>query len=147
METTPEGSLQELGLVLDEELQRLPERDRQPLLLCYLEGQTRDHAARQLGLSLRTLHRRLEGGLARLRKRLTGRGITLSAALARGRSDTAVGYGGYLGRADGRDDPCGPRVPGRDMRSVRAGDGIGGRSIEEDAPQQDESRDGAGAGG
>ncbi len=81
LETRPEGSLQELCTVLDEELRRLPERYRQPLLLCYLEGQTRDQAARQLGLSLRTLHRRLERGLGLLRTRLIGRGITLSAAL------------------------------------------------------------------
>jgi RNA polymerase sigma factor (sigma-70 family) len=74
-------AMQELCAVLDEELRRLPERYRQPLLLCYLEGQTRDQAARQLGWSLRTLHRRLERGRDLLRARLTGRGLTLSAAL------------------------------------------------------------------
>src|SRR5262249_11317397 len=45
---------------LDEELQRLPERLRSPLLLCYLSGLTRDEAAKQLGWSLGTLKRRLE---------------------------------------------------------------------------------------
>ena len=68
MENSRNGSLQELSSVLDEELRNLPERYRLPLLLCYLEGRTRDQAAQQMGWSLRTLHRRLERGLALLRK-------------------------------------------------------------------------------
>src|SRR5262245_15562192 len=50
----------ELLAVLDEELRRLPERYRAPLLACYLEGRTQDEAARQLGWSVGTLRRRLE---------------------------------------------------------------------------------------
>jgi C-terminal peptidase prc len=79
--TWPDHAARELGAVLDDELHRLPERLRTPLLLCYLEGRTSDQAARQLGWSLRTLERRLARGRALLRARLTGRGITLSAAL------------------------------------------------------------------
>jgi RNA polymerase sigma factor (sigma-70 family) len=71
----------ELLRVLDEELQRLPERYRLPLLLCYLEGQTQDEAAKQLGLSLSTLRRRLEKGRESLRARMTRRGATLGAGL------------------------------------------------------------------
>src|SRR5207245_3650142 len=71
----------ELCAVLDEELRRLPMRFRTPLLLCYLQGRTRDQAARELGWSLRTLDRRLERGREQLRIRLTRRGVTLSAAL------------------------------------------------------------------
>src|SRR5262249_47939163 len=42
---TPEGGgLQELCAALDEELRRLPDRFRRPLLLCYLEARTRDQA-------------------------------------------------------------------------------------------------------
>jgi RNA polymerase sigma factor (sigma-70 family) len=81
MENTRDGSLQELSTVLDEELRNLPERYRLPLLLCYLEGRTRDQAARYMGWSLRTLHRRLERGLALLRARLTARDLTLSSVL------------------------------------------------------------------
>src|SRR5438445_3185635 len=71
----------ELYRVLDEELHRLSERCRQPLLLCYLEGKTRDEAARQLGWSLRTLQRRLEQGLKLLRARLGRRGVELPMVL------------------------------------------------------------------
>jgi len=60
---------------LDEELQRLPQRLRSPLLLCYLSGLTRDEAAKQLGWSLGTLKRRLEEGRTALRGRLAKRGI------------------------------------------------------------------------
>jgi DNA-directed RNA polymerase specialized sigma24 family protein len=54
----PEG-LREVCAVLDEALHGLPDRYQQPLVLCYLEGLTRDQAAGQLGWSLRTLERRL----------------------------------------------------------------------------------------
>lgn len=71
----------ELVRVLHEELARLPERFRAPLLLCYLEGRTQDEAAFQLGWSLSTLRRRLEQGRERLRERMTRRGATLGAGL------------------------------------------------------------------
>jgi RNA polymerase sigma factor (sigma-70 family) len=74
-------SWREVRAVLDEELNRLPERSRFPLVLCYLEGQTRDEAAQQLGWSLATLKRRLEQGRELLRTRLARRGLELSAAL------------------------------------------------------------------
>jgi RNA polymerase sigma factor (sigma-70 family) len=80
-ESVPEGAMRELCAVLDEELRCLPDRYRKPMLLCYLEGQTRDRAARQLGWALRTLERRLERGRELLRVRLTRRGLTLSGAL------------------------------------------------------------------
>src|SRR5262249_16549457 len=47
----------ELLAALDEELHQLPERLRTPLVVCYLEGQTRDQAAQRLGWSLATLKR------------------------------------------------------------------------------------------
>jgi RNA polymerase sigma factor (sigma-70 family) len=74
---TPEVQLvwQEIRQALDEELQRLPERLRSPLLLCYLSGLTRDEVAKQLGWSLGTLKRRLEEGRETLRFQLTRRGF------------------------------------------------------------------------
>jgi hypothetical protein len=67
--------------ILDEELDGLPERFRVPLAMCYLEGQTRDEAARNVGWSLRTFDRRLGQGRELLRARLERRGVTLAAAL------------------------------------------------------------------
>jgi RNA polymerase sigma factor (sigma-70 family) len=80
-EAASEPSLRELGALLDEEMQALPDHYRTPLVLCYLEGRSRNEAACQLGWTLATLKRRLEQGRARLRSRLLRRGITLSAAL------------------------------------------------------------------
>ncbi|HEV3260479.1 MAG TPA: sigma-70 family RNA polymerase sigma factor [Gemmataceae bacterium] len=77
----PEAGWRELCCVLDEELQGLPAKYGAPLLLCYLEGRTRDQAARQLGWSLRTLDRRLGRGRELMRARLARRGMALSAAL------------------------------------------------------------------
>jgi RNA polymerase sigma factor (sigma-70 family) len=68
--------------ILDDELGRLSDRYRAPLVLCYLEGRTQDEAARQLGWGLNTLRRRLAQGRRLLEARLRGRGVTLSAALA-----------------------------------------------------------------
>ena len=47
---------------LDDELAALPARLRGPLVLCYLEGRTRDEAAGQLGVSVSTLKRLLARG-------------------------------------------------------------------------------------
>ena len=66
---------------LDDELSRLPDKWRLPLVLCYLEGQTQDEAADRLGWSKSTLRRRLEQARAALGSRLKGRGIARSAVL------------------------------------------------------------------
>jgi RNA polymerase sigma factor (sigma-70 family) len=71
----------ELETLLDDELNSLPDQYRAPLLLCYLEGQTQDEAASQLGWSRGTLRRRLEQGRQLLRTRLVRRGVTLSLGL------------------------------------------------------------------
>jgi RNA polymerase sigma factor (sigma-70 family) len=77
-----ELSWREVQSALDEELLRLPENVRAPLVLCYLDGRTRDEAAGLLGLGVGCLHGRLERGRKILGDRLTRRGLTLSAALA-----------------------------------------------------------------
>jgi RNA polymerase sigma factor (sigma-70 family) len=75
-------SARELLDILDEELARLPDRYRAPLILCCLEGKTRDEAAKLLGWSVSSVKGRLERGRQLLEQRLTRRGIALSAALA-----------------------------------------------------------------
>jgi RNA polymerase sigma factor (sigma-70 family) len=71
---------QELQAALDEEMQCLPHKHRQPLILCFLEGLSQEEAARQLGWPRGTLKRRLERGCDLLRTRLTRRGLTLGAS-------------------------------------------------------------------
>jgi RNA polymerase sigma factor (sigma-70 family) len=77
-----ELTVREAQAVLYEEVARLPERDRGPLVLCYLEGLTRDEAARRLGCPLGTLKCRLERARAALQKRLARRGLTLAAVVS-----------------------------------------------------------------
>jgi RNA polymerase sigma factor (sigma-70 family) len=70
----------ETAVVIQEELARLPERLRAPLVLCYLQGMTHDLAAGQLGCPVGTVRSRLSRGRAQLLIRMTRRGLTLSAA-------------------------------------------------------------------
>ncbi|MDO9541984.1 MAG: RNA polymerase sigma factor, partial [Kiritimatiellia bacterium] len=67
--------------LLDEELDRLADKYRLPLVLCYLEGKNTDAAALDLGLNHNTFRSRLIRGRELLRKRLVRRGITVSAGI------------------------------------------------------------------
>jgi RNA polymerase sigma factor (sigma-70 family) len=77
-----EITLRELLAAVDAELSTLPSQYQGPLLLCYLEGKTREEAAAELGWSTATLGRRLERGRELLRNRLRRRGVALPLALA-----------------------------------------------------------------
>jgi RNA polymerase sigma factor (sigma-70 family) len=77
-----ELTARELLTVLDEEVQRLPEVYRLPVLLCGLEGRTQEEAAAQLGWTPGSVRGRLERGRRQLHLRLARRGLSLSAALA-----------------------------------------------------------------
>jgi RNA polymerase sigma factor (sigma-70 family) len=82
---------QELIAALDEELDRLPPRYREPLVLCYLEGLTRDEAAARLGVPEATLKSQLERGRKKLADALTSRGCTLGVALLVTAATSAAG--------------------------------------------------------
>jgi RNA polymerase sigma factor (sigma-70 family) len=67
--------------LLDEELQRLPDKYRIPLVLSYLQGLTNREVAEQLDCPLGTVFTRLARGRELLRRRLSRRGVTLPAGL------------------------------------------------------------------
>src|SRR5262249_2821253 len=71
----------ELLDLLDAELDGLPPGYREPLVLCYLEGLTRDEAATRLGLPAAPVKIRLERGRKRLANALTKRGCVMGAGL------------------------------------------------------------------
>ncbi len=71
----------ELLALVDEEIGRLPEVYRLPVLLCLMQGRTIEEAARQLGWSIGSLRGRLTRGRERLRERLSRRGLDLSVGV------------------------------------------------------------------
>ena len=65
--------------ILHEEIDRLPEAQRLPVVLCDLEGLTYEQAAGRLHCTVPTLYHRLAKGRKRLRDRLVRRGVTAVA--------------------------------------------------------------------
>ena len=68
--------------IVHQEVERLPEKYRAPVVLCYLEGLTHDEAAARLCWPVGTVRSRLARAQDALRTRLTRRGVTASSTLA-----------------------------------------------------------------
>lgn len=66
---------------LDEEISRLPDGLREPIVLVYVQGKPPAEGAKQLNLEPKTFQKRLERARARLRERLTRRGINEAVAI------------------------------------------------------------------
>src|SRR5204863_5491920 len=66
--------------LLLEEVHRLPDKYRVPVILCYLQGKSNEEAAQQLCWPVGSVKGRLSRARQMLRARLLRRGISLSLA-------------------------------------------------------------------
>jgi RNA polymerase sigma factor (sigma-70 family) len=79
--STEDPDQAEVRALVDEEIRRLPERYREPLLLCYLEGLRHHEIAERLDCPVGTVESRLSRGRERLRSRLVLRGLATTAGM------------------------------------------------------------------
>jgi RNA polymerase sigma factor (sigma-70 family) len=76
-----ERDSEELRPLIHEEVGRLPDKYRAPVILCYFEGQSHEKAAEQLDWPVGTVKGRLARAREMLQTRLSRRGIALSLGL------------------------------------------------------------------
>ncbi|HSQ57402.1 MAG TPA: DUF1549 domain-containing protein, partial [Gemmata sp.] len=74
----------DLQPLIDEELAKLPQKLRGPVVLCDIEGRSQREVAKQLGVPPATLATRLAAARRTLAQRLTKRGVTLSGGAVAG---------------------------------------------------------------
>ncbi len=82
--TCDEGADPAVLELVDAALLSLPERYREAVILRYLQNHSQEEAARLAGCPLGTLSRRASEGLAKLRQRLSKRGVALSGVALAG---------------------------------------------------------------
>jgi RNA polymerase sigma factor (sigma-70 family) len=109
----PESSDDDRRTTIEEEIARLPESLRLPVVMCYIEGLTNGEAASRIGCPEGTVASRLARARERLRRRLRARGIAVvgtsalvdalwdgaSAALAPSLENATVGIVGQTSGA------------------------------------------------
>ena len=120
MSTIADSSLSEVTSrceleLLDEELNRLPSKLREPIVLHYLMGKPQQVVADELGLTPSTLKGRLQRGRNRLRLSLAARGVSLCLALVAAKATAHA-----VGRAE-----MGPLVDAAIASGLRAPAGAG----------------------
>ena len=72
-EETP--AREDLSPLIDQALDRLPQPDRELLVLAYFEGRTHEEIAARLGLGRDATHKRVQRAVAKLRAILTRQGV------------------------------------------------------------------------
>lgn len=86
----------ELRAAIDAEIGRLPEKERAPVVLCYLEGLTHDQAAQRLGWPVGTVRSRMARARETLRRRLHRRGLAVPTGLVAASTGTTLGKAAAL---------------------------------------------------
>jgi Sigma-70, region 4 len=89
----PDHPRSEAWAILSEEIARLPETYRSPVVLCYLEAMSYQAAAASLGVTEDTVRGRLARARKRLRKSLGRRGVEVPAILGAARPASVVPAG------------------------------------------------------
>ncbi|MEZ6049158.1 MAG: sigma-70 family RNA polymerase sigma factor [Planctomycetaceae bacterium] len=87
-ESRPEAI--ESAVALQEEVSRLPDTYRGPIVLCYLQGKSREETARELKATDASIKARLARGRELLRKRLVKRGIVYGTAITAWQSTSSL---------------------------------------------------------